>query len=185
MFLVKVSFRGKNILLGKGISSLEEIEDQIRSRFPNQLPYGALVKYQGVILNNFKELDALTQGLDSKTIKLEVEPLPQSMIKVSSEKDISFEHSSVVEEKYLFEDLMEEQNKAEQNDDLYKCFYCNGELAYCNACQGRGKFSQDSKFIKHIDAIVKERSRKYLSSVESSQMSEIPNIYDEESTKAN
>ncbi len=36
MFSLKVAYKGKNILLGKGVDSLEKICDDVKSRFPGE-----------------------------------------------------------------------------------------------------------------------------------------------------
>ena len=45
MFSIKITFKGKNFLLGKGITSFDQILNEVLNRFPGECPYGAQYKY--------------------------------------------------------------------------------------------------------------------------------------------
>lgn len=53
MFSLKIAYKGKNILLGKGTDSFKKIEQELNSRFPGEFPYGIVLKYQGNTFNEF------------------------------------------------------------------------------------------------------------------------------------
>lgn len=85
MFSLKISYKGKNILLGKGISGLQKIDEELAARFPGQFLHGALLKYQDNIITEFEQIEAIASTLPNKSIKLEAEQAPeikkQSIIK--------------------------------------------------------------------------------------------------------
>lgn len=79
MFSVKVSFKGKNFQLGTGISSFDDILNQIRSRFPNNCSQGIEVKHEGKLLSSFDQVKKLVKEKNLKSIKLEVQSLKKEM----------------------------------------------------------------------------------------------------------
>lgn len=79
MFVIKIAFRGKNILLGRGIDSFEKIKSEVETRFPGEVPYGIRVRYQGQALSNFDEVKRIVDSTAAKSIKLEIEALDQAV----------------------------------------------------------------------------------------------------------
>lgn len=78
MFALKINFKGKNILLGKGINSFEAIQKELQVRFPGELSHAIIVKYQGEVLEDFEQVRLIAESQSSRSLKLEVEAVSSS-----------------------------------------------------------------------------------------------------------
>ena len=94
MSLIKVEFKGKNILLGRNMKSLEQIEKEVELRFPGQLSGGAIIKFQGKILNSLEDLAVLAPNSANKSVKLEVEAGNKRESKVFTKTELKCEEIS-------------------------------------------------------------------------------------------
>ena len=99
MGVIKVSFKGKNILFGKHITTLGQIEQELEARFPGQLPHGVVVSYQGIVLKSLEELSTLAPRSVTGTAKLEAEPASQKMVSVQQKEEASKEDTERPSEK--------------------------------------------------------------------------------------
>jgi hypothetical protein len=43
---IKISYKGKNTLLPKGVDSLQKIESEMGNRYKDEFKYGIILKYQ-------------------------------------------------------------------------------------------------------------------------------------------
>ena len=53
MFSIKITYKGKTVLLPKNTDTIKKIEQELTSRFPNQFLYGAILNYQGKIISAY------------------------------------------------------------------------------------------------------------------------------------
>lgn len=86
MFTIKIAYKGKNILLPKGIDSTGKIESELISRFPGEFPYGAALSYQGNPIADFAQIEAIAVGTGAKSLKIEAEPAVQKVLSVIEEE---------------------------------------------------------------------------------------------------
>lgn len=70
MFTIKVAFKGKNILLGKGITSFDAIKNELEARFPGELPFGVIFAYKGEPLNHFDDVQAIASENKLSSVKI-------------------------------------------------------------------------------------------------------------------
>ena len=56
MFAIKVEHKGKVINLGKGITSLDKIHQEVRTRFPIDFKYGVKCIYAESVVKDFETI---------------------------------------------------------------------------------------------------------------------------------
>ena len=88
MFTIKVAFKGKNILLGKGITSFDTIREELEARFSGQLPFGVIFTYKGEPLNKFEDIQALASNNKLTSVKIEATPVSNPVSKVTKSGEV-------------------------------------------------------------------------------------------------
>ena len=56
---IKIAYKGKNILLPKGMESIKKIEDELISRFPGDFVFGVSLKYLGNAITDYAQIDEI------------------------------------------------------------------------------------------------------------------------------
>jgi hypothetical protein len=177
---VKVQFGDKLFKLSPGITSLEQVNEEMMRRYPKKLP--ALEYYfEGDIVHDLAPLLYALQKGGKSSIKITARSCNGDLSRIS---DYSFIEIVSSEQQHeikvrkaeqpvvlLEEKLVEVQSKAAEGAkkvelpvieyhmprEFYACYNCEGGVyesaevkRLCEICQGRGELNNDHKYIQHL-----------------------------------
>lgn len=85
MLTIKIAFKGKNILLSKGVNSIEKIREELAARFPIEEITRVCFSYKSEEITSYDRIREIveTEGLKSIKIEAVLPQKPSSQIYVS------------------------------------------------------------------------------------------------------
>lgn len=161
---VKVQFGDKLFKLTSGITTLAQVQQEMKRRYQERLP---LLQYycDNTAVEQLQPLleDALKKGKNS--LKLEARPASS----FSADNDLSI---ISIASSQISELKQEEPKKIElpvieyhMPREFYSCYNCSGSGVYadgevsimCEICKGRGELNNDHKYIAHLKKLFKQQ----------------------------